>query len=178
MASTRRDTLVRVLALAGVAALIVLLFVYREQLQSLQRYGYLGIFLISIAANATIIIPCPGLPSRPRWGAIFHPLGVAVAAGLGLRWGTLRLPGRVQRAGDCRKTAFYEKLTAWMRAHPRLNMLAIFVLAFIPNPLFDVAGPAAGTLKIPLWQFLLPARRAKSSRWLCLPMPARFRLGG
>ena len=31
----------------------------------------------------------------------------------------------------------------------------ILVLAFIPNPLFDVAGMIAGILKMPLWKFLL-----------------------
>jgi uncharacterized membrane protein YdjX (TVP38/TMEM64 family) len=33
--------------------------------------------------------------------------------------------------------------------------LAILALAFIPNPFFDLAGVAAGTLKIPVFTFLL-----------------------
>jgi len=33
--------------------------------------------------------------------------------------------------------------------------LTIFVLALLPNPLFDVAGLAAGALRYPLWKFLL-----------------------
>ena len=31
----------------------------------------------------------------------------------------------------------------------------IIVMAFVPNPLFDIAGMAAGTLKMPLSRFLL-----------------------
>lgn len=162
MTPERRDTLLRLLALFGVAALIVLLFIYRKELQSLQQYGYFGIFLLSIAANATIIIPLPGVAITTAMGAIFHPLGVAVAAGLGAALGELSgyLAG-FSGQGIVAKTAFYEKLTAWMQTHPRLNMLAILVLAFIPNPLFDVAGFAAGTLKLPLWQFLLPCAIGK-----------------
>jgi membrane protein DedA with SNARE-associated domain len=31
----------------------------------------------------------------------------------------------------------------------------ILVLAFIPNPLFDIAGIIAGSMRVPLWKFLL-----------------------
>ncbi len=156
MTPERRATLLRILALIGVAALIVLLFVYRDQVIKLQQYGYIGIFLLSIAANATIIIPLPGVAITTAMGAIFNPLGVAVAAGLGAALGELSgyLAG-FSGQGIVEKTAFYERLTGWMQAHPRLNMLAILVLAFIPNPLFDIAGFAAGALKIPLWKFLI-----------------------
>lgn len=178
MPPTRRNALLRVLVLVGVAALIVLLFIYREQVQSLQRYGYLGIFLISIAANATIIIPLPGVAITTAMGAIFHPLGVAIAAGLGAALGELSgyLAG-VSGQGIVEKTAFYEKLTDWMRAHPRLNMLVLFVLAFIPNPLFDVAGLAAGTLKIPLWQFLLPCAAGKILKMALFAYAGAFSFG-
>jgi uncharacterized membrane protein YdjX (TVP38/TMEM64 family) len=33
--------------------------------------------------------------------------------------------------------------------------ITIFVLSVIPNPFFDLAGIAAGTLRYPLWRFLL-----------------------
>ncbi len=162
MTPERRTTILRIFALLGVAAFIVLLFIFRDQLQKLQQYGYVGIFLISIAANATIIIPLPGVAITTAMGAIFNPLGVAVAAGLGASLGELSgyLAG-FSGQGIVEKTAFYERLTGWMQAHPRLNMLAILVLAFIPNPLFDIAGFAAGTLKIPLWQFLVPCAIGK-----------------
>jgi membrane protein YqaA with SNARE-associated domain len=37
----------------------------------------------------------------------------------------------------------------------RWGSLTIFVLALIPNPLFDIAGAIAGLLRFPLWKFLL-----------------------
>lgn len=162
MTPERRTTLFRIFALIGVAALIVLLFAYREQVLALQQYGYIGIFLISIAANATIIIPLPGVAITTAMGAIFNPLGVAVAAGLGAALGEISgyLAGFSGQA-VIERVSFYEKLTRWMQAHPRLNMLAILVLAFIPNPLFDLAGFSAGALKIPLWKFLIPCAIGK-----------------
>ncbi len=162
MTPERRTTLLRIFALIGVAALIVLLFAYREQVLALQQYGYIGIFLISIAANATIIIPLPGVAITTAMGAIFNPLGVAVAAGLGASLGEISgyLAGFSGQA-VIERVSFYEKLTRWMQAHPRLNMLAILVLAFIPNPLFDLAGFSAGALKIPLWKFLIPCAIGK-----------------
>ena len=72
-----------------VVALIVALFIFRAQVKKLENYGYFGIFLISIAANATIIIPLPGVAFTTAMGAIFNPIGVAVAAGLGAAIGEL-----------------------------------------------------------------------------------------
>ena len=53
------------------------------------------------------------------------------------------------------RVKLYERLTTWMRAHQNLAYLAIVVLAFIPNPLFDLAGMASGALKLPLWKFFI-----------------------
>jgi len=42
-----------------------------------------------------------------------------------------------------------------MKQHQNLAYVMIVALAFIPNPLFDLAGMASGALKLPLWKFLL-----------------------
>ncbi len=49
---------------------------------------------------------------------------------------------------------YYDRLLHWMDKHKRLRNLALTVLAFIPNPFFDLAGIAAGALKIPVLRFL------------------------
>jgi uncharacterized membrane protein YdjX (TVP38/TMEM64 family) len=155
MNDKRRLTILRVLALMGVVALIVILFIFRDQVKKLEQYGYVGIFLLSIAANATIIIPLPGVAFTTAMGAIFNPVGVAVAAGLGAAIGELSgyLAG-FSGQGVAERTALYKHLTTWMKAHQNLAYGMILLLAFIPNPLFDLAGMAAGALKLPLWKFL------------------------
>ena len=167
MKDKRGLTILRIFILIGVIALIVLLFIFRDQVKRLEQYGYLGIFLISIAANATIIIPLPGVAFTTAMGAIFNPLGVAVAAGLGAALGELSgYAAGFSGQGVVENVKVYERLTTWMRQHQNLAYLAILVLAFIPNPLFDLAGMASGALKLPLWKFLLACAIGKILKML------------
>jgi membrane protein DedA with SNARE-associated domain len=46
-------------------------------------YGYPGIFLIMLMANATVFLPAPGVAVVFAMGSVFNPLGVALAAGTG-----------------------------------------------------------------------------------------------
>lgn len=147
-----RLNLVRALVLLGVIALTVLLFIFRDQIKELERFGYAGIFLVSIFANATIIIPLPGVAFTSAMGAVFNPFWVAVAAGSGAAIGEFSgyLAGFSGQAliEDART---YERVTSWMKKYGDITVL---VLAFIPNPLFDMAGMVSGALKLPWPRFL------------------------
>jgi membrane protein YqaA with SNARE-associated domain len=161
------SVLLRIAVLLGVLALIVVLFLFRDQVQKLQQYGYVGIFLISIAANATIIIPLPGVAITAAMGAIFNPIGVAVAAGLGAALGELSgYAAGFSGQGVFEKQDFYNKVVGWMRDHPRWIFFIILLFSFIPNPLMDIAGMASGALKIPIWKFLLPCAIGKILKML------------
>ena len=167
MNEKKPSTLQRVLALLLVIAVIVLLFVFRSEVQKLQQFGYVGIFLISIAANATIIIPIPGVAFTTAMGAIFHPVGVAVAAGLGASLGELSgYMAGFSGQGIIDKNKKYNRLVGWMREHPRWTCFIIFALAFIPNPLMDIAGMAAGVLRVPIWKFLIACALGKILKML------------
>lgn len=167
MSAKRRLTILRILVLVSVIALIVVLFLFRNQVKKLENYGYVGIFLISIAANATIIIPLPGVAFTTAMGAIFNPIGVAIAAGLGAALGELTgYMAGFSGQGVIERAALYEKLTNWMKAHQNLAYVMIVILAFIPNPLFDLAGMASGALKLPLWKFLLACAVGKILKML------------
>lgn len=155
MTSKQRLTIARVLALIAVIVISVYIFSIRDQAEELARYGYPGIFLLSILANATVLLPAPGILFVFAMGAVFNPLGVALAAGTGAAIGELSgyLAGFggsavVERAG------VYENIKKWMETHPNLSYLAVTVLAFVPNPMFDLAGIAAGTLRMPIFRFL------------------------
>lgn len=155
MTAKQRLTIARVLALITVIVISVYIFSIRDQAGELAKYGYPGIFLLSILANATVLLPAPGILFVFAMGAVFNPLGVALAAGAGAAIGELSgyLAGFggsavVERAG------MYENIRNWMQTHPHLSYLAIFLLAFVPNPLFDLAGIAAGTLRMPVIRFL------------------------
>jgi membrane protein YqaA with SNARE-associated domain len=140
----------------AIIALTAYLFSIRGQLQKLEGYGYIGIFMLSIIANATIIIPLPGVILTSAMATIFNPLGVAIAAGSGAALGELTgYMAGFSGQGVMENSARYTRILDWMKNHRRLTDLSILVLASIPNPFFDLAGMASGALKIPIWRFLL-----------------------
>jgi membrane protein YqaA with SNARE-associated domain len=152
MNSKLRLNLLRALILIGVIALTVYLISIRDQIKLLGSYGYPGIFLVSILANATIIVPVPGILLTSAMGAVFNPFWVAVAAGLGAALGELSgyLAG-FSGQGVIENAKQYERMTNWMKKYGDITIL---VLAFIPNPLFDGAGMIAGALKMNPGKFL------------------------
>ncbi len=148
-----RLKIARILALIFVVGLTVLLYLNREKVRELEALGYPGIFLVSLLANATLILPVPGVLFTSAMGAVFNPFWVAVAAGTGAALGELSgyLAG-FSGQGIVEKTQWSDRFELWMRKY---GPITILVLSFVPNPLFDVAGITAGILKMPLWQFLL-----------------------
>jgi membrane protein YqaA with SNARE-associated domain len=154
-APQRRQTLLRIVVLLAVIALTVYIYTIRDQATQLAKYGYPGIFLLSILANATILLPAPGILFVFAMGAVFNPLAVAFVAGAGAAIGELAgyLLGYSGR-GIAERADIYDRILGWMQRNKTLSYLVIFILAFIPNPFFDLAGLAAGTLKIPVLVFL------------------------
>lgn len=149
----RRLTLVRILILLAVIALSVFIFSIRDRAQELALYGYPGIFLLSFLAYATVLLPAPGVAVVFTMGAVFHPLGVAVAAGAGAALG--ELSGYMAGFGGqivVEKAQVYDRLYGWMDRHGSVTVL---ILSALPNPFFDLAGVAAGALKMPVLHFLL-----------------------
>jgi membrane protein YqaA with SNARE-associated domain len=142
-----------VIVLLAVIALTVFLVIIRDEIQALKGYGYPGIFLFSILANATIFVPVPGVMFTSAMGAVFNPLFVSIAAGAGAALGELSgylagFSGQAFVEGSER----YQRVVRWMEKYGDITIL---LLAFIPNPLFDLAGIIAGILKMPIWKFLI-----------------------
>jgi len=104
-------------------------------------------------ANATVIIPAPGVAVVFAMGNIFNPFLVALAAGTGGAIGELSgyLAGFSGQA-IVENTKAYNRVSPWVQKY---GAWAILVLSAIPNPFFDLAGIAAGVAKIPVWKFLL-----------------------
>ncbi len=150
----RSETLIRLLALLLVLGLSVWIYLHREAIAALSSLGYLGVFLVSLLSNATVIFPAPSLVLPFTMGAVLSPGLVALVAALGAALGELTgyLAGYSGQAiVEDRPT--FERLQTWMR-EGRSAALVIFVLAFLPFPLMDLAGIAAGALRMPLSRFL------------------------
>lgn len=144
----------RIVALVLVLAISVAIFLLPEaQTAQLQNFGLVGIFVISILANATLFLPAPGLLVVFTMGARFHPLGVALAAASGATIG--ELSGYVAGYGGqavIEDVSMYQRMVNWMGKNGNLTVL---ILAFFPNPFFDLTGIAAGALRMPIVRFLI-----------------------
>ncbi len=149
----KKLSVIRIISLVFVIALTALLVIYRDKVQELQAFGYPGIFLFSVLSNATILIPLPGVIFTSAMGAVFNPFWVAVTAGAGAAVGELSgyLAG-FSGQGIAENKKHYEKVMTWMQKYGDITIL---VLAFIPNPLFDMAGMVAGVSKMPVWKFMI-----------------------
>jgi membrane protein YqaA with SNARE-associated domain len=159
-----RLNLIRIAVLIGVLAITAFIFSIRDEAEKLQGYGYPGIFALSLLSNATLILPAPGIALTFAFGAVFNPVGVAIAAGAGSAIGELTgyLAG-FSGQGVVEDSALYRRLEKWTEKYGGWTIL---ILALIPNPLFDIGGAAAGALKMPVFQFLLWAFIGKTMKML------------
>ena len=147
----------------GVTFASVFLF---NRLPILSSLGYAGVFLISLLSSATIFIPLPGFAVVFAMGRILNPALVGIVAGIGAGLGE----STGYFAGFAGHNAVEE--TGIFKAHKReiekYGMPAIFILALIPNPAFDLCGIAAGAVEMPIWKFLLATTAGKIVRYTLL----------
>lgn len=157
--SRHRLRLVQILTGAVVIGASIAAVYLRHHLQELAGYGYAAVFLVGLVSNATIILPIPGLAVSSLLGGVFNPWLVGLAGGIGQALGELSgylLGYSGQNLAD--RYPKYDLLYNWMR---RNGTATIFVLALIPNPLFDLGGIIAGALRFPIWKFLLSCAAGK-----------------
>ena len=117
-------------------------------------FAYLGVFIVTLVANATTIVPVPYITIVACIAAQSNSLAlVAVAGALGSALGesVAFFIGRSGRA-IAEETRFYGWVKQQLR-HPWRAFLVLFALAAPINPAFDVAGLAAGALGVPYWLF-------------------------
>lgn len=143
----------RILAILAVVGITIFIYNIRDRVDEFAAFGYPGIFLVMLLANATVIIPAPGVAVVFAMGSVFNPFFVALAGGAGGAIGELTgyLAGFSGQA-VVEKTDIYNRILPWVQKY---GAWVILLLSAFPNPFFDMAGIAAGISKIPVWKFLL-----------------------
>jgi uncharacterized membrane protein YdjX (TVP38/TMEM64 family) len=154
--SDLKTNVLRVLALLTVIGITVYIYSIRDHAQDFAILGYPGAFIIALMANATVLLPAPGVAIIYAMGAILNPLGVGLAGGVGGALGELSgyLAGFSGQA-VIENAKIYQRIQPWVQKY---GGWAILILSAIPNPFFDLAGIAAGAIKMPMWKFL----------WFCM----------
>ncbi|MBI4234488.1 MAG: VTT domain-containing protein [Chloroflexi bacterium] len=151
----RLQALFRALAIVGVVAIVLVIWLLRGRLPGPGAVTYSGIFLLSFFASASIVIPIPGIAGVCAGSALLGltPLLLALLAATGEALGeaTGYLVG-YGGSGIVEGRPLYGRLKGWVR---RRGGLVLFLFSVIPNPLFDIVGIAAGSLRYPLYLFFL-----------------------
>ena len=163
-----KDRALPILGLIAVVAIVVGIFYlwrfHPDDVERLKGFGYLGVFFISLALNATVVLPTGNFAamaalanSLPSVGFLAFslpaPLMVGIIGGIGAGIGesTGYLGGYSGQAVMPGKRRLYERLEGWLK---RWGML--FIIGFSIAPLvFDLVGLAAGALRYPYWKFLI-----------------------
>ena len=162
------------LALVAVLGPSVVLLILPEWFhldeQSLEGLGYVGVFVANLASTITVFIPVPGLTALGQilildQGKTLNPVVVGIAGGSGMALGEITayiagVYGGQMAAGHTlpgpRWTArLVERAISIIdRLMGRFGMLTLFVLAAIPNPVFEIAGITAGAVRMPFGRFM------------------------
>lgn len=152
-----RNRLLPIVGLLLVIGIIIGVFLfyrsYPERIEALAGYGYLGVFLVSLLLNATIVLPAGNFLVLATMGAVLPSATlVGLAGGIGAAIGELTgyAAGYSGQAIVTRQRV-YTWLKGWVE---RWGMLTIFVLSVVPF-VFDLAGIAAGVIRFPLWKFFI-----------------------
>jgi membrane protein YqaA with SNARE-associated domain len=157
-------------------ALVALIFAFSEQISELSMYGYAGAFLIALLGSATIVLPSPAFAAIIAMSGSFDPVLLGIVAGIGS--GVGEMTGYM--AGNGARTALNSHLKETKKIEDvvkKYDVAGIFVLAFIPNPLFDAAGLIAGGLKIHWTHFLSACVLGRVFRYVLLALLGNFTLG-
>ena len=147
-------------AFLPVVAITVAVLVFRNDIKDLHTLGYAGIFISNVIGSGSFILPVPGIATVILGAALWNPFLVAVAGSTGSTIGEIAayLAG-VGSYGVVRRIAgrnrwyvtWYSRIRGWIEAR---GMITIFIFAATPNPFFDIAGFAAGSMRYPISRFV------------------------
>ena len=162
--------------IAFAVGIVIAVLVFSNEIAALGELGYLGAFLIALLSSATIIFPAPGWAVIIAMSAVLDPLLLGIAAGLGSAIG--ELSGFL--AGDGVRDLLQNRIKESRQIEEfvrKYGVFAVALFAFIPNPLFDVAGVIAGGLRVEWWKFLIACAAGRVLRFILLAMAGQFTLG-
>jgi len=146
----------KVVAVVALIGINVAMFVAPFDYQVLGALAYPGAFLVTLIANAAVVVPVPYIPIVAHIAQTAgNPVLVVLAASFGSALGecVAFAVGRVEK-DLFEGHAWVERIRRFF-AHPRRTALFLFFFAIPLNPVFDVGGLGAGALGVPFRTFLI-----------------------
>ena len=161
-----KEILISVVAIGGSVGIATSYMFFRHELRQMGDLGYLGVFIINLLSSATLFVPAPGFIAVAALGGVLNPWLVGIAAGAGASLGeTTGYLAGIGGKAVLEDRPIYQRLHRWIE---RYGPFAIFVMAALPNPLFDIGGLIAGMMGMPIWQFVLATFLGKSVRFIVI----------
>lgn len=136
-----------------IVGLSIAIFLMRDKIQNLGSIGYLGLFLLCLLANATVLLPAPSLMIAASCALIMNPLLVAIFAALGSTLG--EFVGYAFGTVSKDLSPKFQKVIDKFARKIHNQSLLVFIFAVLPLPLFDIVGIYSGGAKVNLVKFFL-----------------------
>ena len=134
-------------------SVIVSAIYFQDKLSEFRSLGLLGIFLANLVGSATIFLPAPAIVTVVAGGFVYPPVLVAIVATLGATLGDMvgfLLGYSSKKVLIHKEHELYAKFAGLIKKY---GGLLIVIFAFLPNPVFDAVGIAAGALGYPVAKF-------------------------
>ena len=171
----KKDYWIIGLTLAVTLCLCILVVQYWEYVRNFEQYGYLGLFIISVLAGSTALVPVPGVLVVFTLGAVMkYPVLVGAVAGLGEAVGAISIYmlgyGGRSFFKDINNST-YLRIVDWVQ---RKGSLGVFVMSAVVNPLFYPLTVAVAMMKLHLWKFFLNCWAGKTVKDIALAYAGYF----
>jgi membrane protein DedA with SNARE-associated domain len=188
-ASKKSVKLAYILGILGIVLTILMaaaIVIFKEQVQELRQYGYMGAFFISILGGATIIIPVPMLAVVFALGGAMKGLWqvamVGLSAALGELVGALTIymtgHGAGRAIGNSQQSRIQKAYERMLDLMERRGPLVLFLVASVVNPFFYPAALAAGALRFGLRKYTLIVLAGKLIKCMSVVYAGYFGLKG
>ena len=149
----------QVMIAAFAVVIAVVAWIYADLVRDLHGPAALVAFVVTLVGASTVILPAPtALTVVALAGSLDNPIGVGIAAAAGqtVGEGVGYLLGR-SGAELLPEFGWSRRLAGRMRRSMLATDGVIVLFAAVPNPVFDVIGIIAGSMRHPVWRYAVAA---------------------
>ena len=162
--------------MAATVALCIVALQYRGYITQVERYGYLGCFILNLIAGSVVVLPALSVVVSFTMGGILNPTIIGVVAGLGEATGTTtayligRGGGGLFRGSN---NTFYTRFANTLDRH---GSKFVFFMASIINPVYYPLAIFLGMLRFGLIRFFLLTWAGRTIKNMALAYAGYFGL--
>lgn len=138
---------------------------FGEQIREMAIVGYVSLFLACSLSNVSILIPSSATIIVLAAASTLNPWVCILCGGLGTALGeqSSYVCGLIGTVGFDASLDWNRKMLEALRKHA---FLTVFLFAFVPLPVFDIVGIAAGAIRMNWWKYTLAAVFGKTLKFL------------